>query len=83
MAKSFHIKLRHSPESIFAKVQLEAKNQGYVLNGDAVKGAISGSGIRGSYKFNSHNELILTILDKPMLLSWATIEKTLMSFLAE
>jgi len=83
MAKSFHLKIKQSPDSIFAKVQQEAKNQGYMLSGDASKGAISGSGIRGSYIFNSHNELILTIHDKPVLLSWTTIEKKLLSFLVE
>ena len=68
---------------MFAKVQQEAKNQGYQLSGDATKGAISGSGIRGDYRINIHNELILTIHDKPGLLSWTMIEKKLLSFFNE
>jgi len=83
MAKSIVVKITQSPDALYAKAQQEAKNQGYQLVGDATKGIISGSGVRGHYKFNGGNALILTIHDKPALLSWKTIEQKLLSFLAE
>jgi len=83
MSKTILVKISQSPESLFAKAQQAAVSQGYKLEGDAGKGLISGSGIRGHYKFNGNNALILTIHDKPALLSWKTIEQKLLSFLAE
>jgi hypothetical protein len=81
VSKSILIKISQPPEDLFAKAQHEASNQGYKLIGDASKGMISGSGVRGSYKFNGSNVLVLTITDKPALLSWKTIEEKLLSFL--
>jgi len=83
MSKSILVKIKHPPEILFAKAQQEAINQGYKLIGDATKGVISGSGLRGNYKFNGNNALIMTIHDKPALLSWKTIEQKLTSFLTE
>ncbi len=83
MSKSILVKIKQPPETLFAKAQQEAITQGYKLIGDATKGAISGSGVSGAYKFNGNNVLILTIHDKPALLSWKTIEQKLLSFLAD
>ena len=83
MSKSILVKIKQSPEILFAKAQQEAGNQGYKLIGDASKGVISGSGVRGNYKFNGNNVLIMTIHDKPALLSWKTIEEKLIRFLTE
>lgn len=83
MSKSILIKINQPPETLLAKAQQEASAQGYKLIGDATKGAISGSGVSGNYKFNGNNVLILTIHDKPALLSWKTIEQKLLGFLAE
>lgn len=83
MSKSILVKISQPPEVLFAKAQQEANDQGYKLVGDASKGLISGSGVRGNYKFNGNNVLILTIQDKPALLSWKTIEDKLLSFLTE
>lgn len=83
MSKSILVKITESPETLFGKAQQAANSQGYKLIGDASKGVISGSGVRGNYKFNSNNVLILTIHDKPALLSWKTIEEKLIRFLTE
>lgn len=83
MSKSILVKIKQSPEMLFNKAQQAANDQGYKLVGDAKKGLLSGSGVRGSYKFNGNNVLILTINDKPALLSWKTVEEKLISFLTE
>lgn len=83
MSKSIVVKISQTPEILFAKAQQAAIEQGYKLVGDASKGLISGAGVRGSYKFNGNNALILNIQDKPTLLSWKTVEEKLLSFLAQ
>lgn len=83
MSKSILVKIKQPPETLFEKAQQAANDQGYKLVGDASKGLISGSGVRGSYKFNGNNVLILTINDKPALLSWKTVEEKLIGFLTE
>jgi len=83
MSKSIVVKISQTPETLFAKAQQAAIEQGYKLVGDASKGLISGSGVRGSYKFSGSNVLILNIQDKPTLLSWKTVEEKLLSFLAQ
>jgi len=83
MSKSILVKIKQSPESLFSKAQREAALQGYQLLGDASKGLITGGGVRGSYKFNGNNVLMLTIQEKPTLLPWKTLEDKLMSFLTE
>jgi hypothetical protein len=83
VSKSILLKINQPAEALFAKAAQEAHTQGYKLIGDASKGIISGSGVRGSYKFNGNNVLILTITDKPALLSWKTIEEKLLNFLTD
>lgn len=83
MSKSILVKINQPPETLFAKAQQEASNQGYKLIGDANTGVIAGSGVRGNYKFNGKNVLIMTIHDKPAILSWKTIEEKLLRFLTE
>lgn len=83
MSKSILVKINQSPEMLLAKAQQEASAQGYKLIGDTAKGAISGSGVSGNYKFNGNNVLILTIHNKPALLPWKTIEEKLLRFLTE
>lgn len=83
MSKSIVVKISQTPDVLFAKAQQAAVEQGYKLIGDASKGLISGAGVRGSYKFNGNNVLMLTIQDKPALLSWSAVEERLLSFLTE
>lgn len=83
MSKSIVVKISQAPETLLAKAQQAAVKQGYKLVGDASKGMISGAGVRGSYKFNANNVLILNIQDKPALLPWKTVEERLLSFLTE
>ena len=83
MSKLILVKVKRPPQELFAKAQQEAIKQGYKLIGDATKGVISGSGVSGNYKLNGNNVFIMTIHDKPALLSWKTIEQKLTSFLTE
>ncbi len=82
MSKSILLKIKQTPEALYAKALQEAEKQGYTFVGDAVMGEISGSGIKGRYKF-SGNTLMLTITDKPTLLSWDSLQRKLQNFIAE
>ena len=81
MSKSILLKIQQSPEVLYAKALQAAETQGYTFVGDAVTGEISGSGIKGRYKFVG-NSLIVTITEKPTLLSWDALERRLQSFVA-
>jgi hypothetical protein len=82
MSKSLHFKINRQPAELFAKAQKEAGQYGYTLTGDSRQGKISGSGIEGGYKFGKAG-LVLTIHQKPVLLSWAAIEEKLKGFLID
>ncbi|MBS3964200.1 MAG: hypothetical protein KGZ80_06850 [Methylomonas sp.] len=83
MSKTLVVKIRQTPDALFAKAQKAAVEQGYQLVGDASHGTISGASVKASYKFSGHHAIILTIQDKPALLSWQAVEQRLLSFLTE
>lgn len=75
MIKSFKLKITEHPDKLLINAKQLASINGYQLQGDSHKGMLKGSGTEAQYIVHG-DVLTVTILRKPMLLSWKQMEKT-------
>lgn len=79
MSKAYQFKLTSSAEDVIGKAKVEAAKNGVTFQGDITKGSFSGMGIVGEYAIES-SVLSVEIKQKPMLMPWGLIEKSLKDF---
>ncbi|MDR0516381.1 MAG: hypothetical protein LBH25_04980 [Fibromonadaceae bacterium] len=68
-----------NPQESFEKAKNATKNAGASMNGDCNAGTFSGSGLEGSYAFESGN-LSITINKKPFLVPESLIKSKVSEF---
>lgn len=79
MSKDYQFKLTTPAASVIEKAKAAAAKNGVTFKGDEVQGGFSGMGIVGEYRI-VESTLQVTIKQKPMLLTWGLIEKSLNEF---
>lgn len=82
MSKSYQFTLTSSAEDVIGKAKGAAAKNGVAFKGDAGKGSFSGMGIIGEYTVESQ-VLHVVIKQKPLLMTWGLIEKSLKGFFSE
>ncbi|HEX7392051.1 MAG TPA: hypothetical protein VF374_03785 [Thermoplasmata archaeon] len=80
MAQTYTFQLNGDPEEKFKHVQELARARGVTLTGDSMAATFSGR-VKGSYT-RSGSTVTVTVTDKFLLLSWATVESTIRDWLA-
>jgi len=75
MIKSFKLKITEHPDKLLVNAKQMAAENRFQLQGDTHKGMIKGSGLQAQYLVHG-DVLTVTILRKPMMLSWEQMEKT-------
>lgn len=81
MSKEFQFRLNSPAEGVIEKAKVAAAKNGVAFKGDAEKGGFSGMGIVGEYRI-LESTLSVEIKQKPMLMTWGLIEKSLREFFA-
>lgn len=79
MSKEFQFKLTSPAVKVIEKAKVAAAKNGVTFKGDADKGSFSGMGIVGEYRVVEAN-LEIHIKQKPMIMTWGMIEKSLNQF---
>ncbi len=73
MTHKFDVKLNRDAHDVVAKFKTVAEKNGVHMSGDHQHGKFIGMGIEGRYQIEG-DVLTLTILKKPMLISWSLME---------
>lgn len=81
MSKEFQFKLVSPAAIVIEKAKAAAAKNGVTFKGDAEKGGFSGMGIVGEYRI-VETVLEVQIKQKPMIMTWGMIEKSLNQFFA-
>jgi hypothetical protein len=81
VSKEFQFKLTSPAAAVIEKAKGAAAKNGVTFNGNAEKGSFSGMGIVGEYRIVETN-LEVHIKQKPMIMTWGMIEKSLNQFFA-
>jgi hypothetical protein len=81
VSKEFQFKLTSPADAVIEKAKGAAAKNGVTFKGDAEKGSFSGMGIVGEYRILDTN-LEVHIKQKPMIMTWGMIEKSLNQFFA-
>jgi hypothetical protein len=79
ISKIFEFKLNGDRDIIMNRLHTLAREHDIKCEGDHVSGRILGKGFRGSYQFQQ-NSVIVTIEQKPWIVSWALAEKEISAF---
>lgn len=82
MSKSYQFTLTSPAEDVIGKAKGAAAKNGVAFKGDAEKGGFSGMGIVGEYAIEGQ-VLHVVIRQKPLLMTWGLIEKSLKGFFSE
>jgi hypothetical protein len=81
MSKEFQFNLVSPAATVIEKAKTAASKNGVTFQGDSEKGGFSGMGIVGEYRIVGM-VLEVHIKQKPMIMSWGMIEKSLNQFFA-
>jgi hypothetical protein len=79
VSKDYQFKLTLPAATVIEKAKAAAAKNGVAFKGDAAQGNFSGMGISGEYRI-VESDLHVQIKQKPMLLTWGMIEKSLKEF---
>lgn len=79
MVQTYTFQIHGDPEEKFKQVQELARARGVTLSGDSMAASFSGR-VKGSYT-RSGNTVTVTLTDKFLLLSWASVESTIRDWL--
>lgn len=82
MSKSYQFSLTSSAEEVIGRAKKAAAKNGVAFKGDEAKGSFSGMGIMGEYTIEGP-ALRVEIKQKPLLMTWGLIEKSLKEFFSE
>ena len=81
MSKDFQFKLSSPAAEVIEKARGAAAKNGVTFKGDAERGNFSGMGIVGEYRI-VETQLEVHIKQKPLIMTWGMIEKSLNQFFA-
>ena len=81
MSKAYQFTLTSPAAEVISRAKVTAAKNGVDFKGDAEKGGFSGMGIVGHYSVGA-GTLHVEITQKPMLMTWGLIEKSLKEFFA-
>lgn len=81
MSKDFQFNLTAPAVEVIEKARGAAAKNGVTFKGDAESGNFSGMGIVGEYRI-LETKLEVHIKQKPMIMTWGMIEKSLNQFFA-
>jgi hypothetical protein len=83
---SFIVKLKDEVSSILSKMKSIITGKGGSFEGNRESGSFAGKSvlgtIKGEYRSISDNEIEITIDDKPLLMSYSTIESEIKKYLS-
>ena len=83
---SFIVKLKDEVSSILCKMKSIITGKGGSFEGNRERGSFEGKSvlgtIKGEYRSISDNEIEITIDDKPLLMSYSTIESEIKKYLS-
>ena len=84
MSHSFTVKFNEEISSILKKVESEIMDKGGRFEGNTESGSFDGKSplgtIRGEYCSISHNEIEITIKDKPFIVTYSMIESEMKKY---
>lgn len=81
VSKAFQFNLTSSAAAVIEKAKVAAAKNGVSFRGDADMGSFSGMGVVGEYRTIGAT-LEVQIKQKPMIMTWGMIEKSLNQFFA-
>jgi len=79
MSKKISIKHSHDAHELVTKFKVAAQSNGFHLVGDVHSGHFNGKGIEGRYEIYE-DVVAITILKKPIFLTWTLIETKITDF---
>ncbi len=77
--RTFSIKMTKNPSTLVSEAKKVAKENNATFRGDTTSGSFSGKGVEGRYKIEG-GTVKVTIIDKPSLASWSTVESKVKEF---
>ena len=87
MSKHYKFSVSKSPEEVFSALKEELSgNRALRFHGNEAMGGVKGMGLVAEYRIVSltqETQVDITILDKPFILRWKTVENRIEQFFSE